>query len=401
MIRPSFEVVSQGEFRARRGRLVTAHGVIETPTFMPVATYGAIRLLDYDDMRRLGAQIVLGNALHLEFTAGADRIKNFGGLAKYIGWNGPTLTDSGGYQISYMWKSGTHSLESGTRTHSTSSPIRKIDDNGVTVRNTWTKQFVKLTPEIAMEWQADIGADIVMAFDQPTFDTDSIDNARASLLRSHKWTMASYTHWNRLTESNRAPAYQTFFPIIQGGRYRELRRESAEMMCNLDTLGIAIAGESIGIDPDVSAETLSFVTDIVPRSKPLYGMGLGGGPEGFIKAVKEGLDMFDNTSPTRMGRCGLAFISPSAGGCVQNKYRMSLRKGSLRDSDLPIDASCSCFVCNTYSKGYLKHLFSIGEGTGARLVTYHNLHYMEELGALIRQSIEDNTFSAFYKMWLE
>lgn len=401
MIRPSFEIVSQGDFRARRGRLMTAHGVIETPTFMPVATYGAIRLLDFDDMQRIGAQIVLGNAMHLEFTAGASRIKNFGGLANFIGWDGPTLTDSGGYQVSYMWKSGTHSLQSGTRTHSTSSPIKKIDDNGVTVRNTWTKQFVKLTPEIAMEWQADIGADIVMAFDQPTFDTDSIDKARASLLRSHKWTMTSHTHWNRLQESNRAPAYQTFFPIIQGGRYRELRRESAEMMCDLSTLGIAIAGESIGIDPDVSSETLSFVTDIVPRSKPLYGMGLGGGPEGFIKAVKEGLDMFDNTSPTRMGRCGLAFISPFAGGCVKNKYRTSLRKGSLRNSDVPIDASCSCFVCNNYSKGYLKHLFSIREGTGARLVTYHNLHYMEELGALIRQSIETDTFSAFCKMWLE
>lgn len=401
MQEPFFTVLKSTEFRARRGRLRTAHGCIETPTFMPVATYGSIRLLDFEDMKRLGAQIVLGNSLHLEFTIGSERIKKFGGLSKFTGWNGPTLTDSGGYQVSYMWKSGTHSLDLGDRIHSQTSPIKKIDDKGVVVRNIWTGQTVKITPEMAMEWQADIGADIVMAFDQPTFDTDSIDKARISLSRSHDWTMASYSHWLKLKGEGRAPVGQIFFPIIQGGRHRELRMESAEKMCSINPQGIAVAGESIGINPDISAETINFITDVIPFNIPLYGMGLGGGPEGYLKAVKEGLDMFDNTSPSRLGRCGLAFISPQAGGRVINKFRISLKKGINRDKDEPIDSACNCYVCKTHSRGYIKHLFNIGEGTGARLLTYHNLYFMESLGASVRSAIETNTFGLLCKSWLD
>jgi queuine tRNA-ribosyltransferase len=344
---------------------------------------------------------MVGMVLHLEFTAGSARIKQFGGLSKFIGWCGPTFTDSGGYQVSYMWKSGTHSLDGGSRAHSPTSPIRKIDKNGVLVRNTWTGQSVVVTPEMAMEWQADIGADIVMAFDQPTFDTDSLGSARVSLSRSHDWTAASFSRWLELKDEGRAPLNQIFFPIIQGGRFRELRRQSAEEMCSLDTLGIAIAGESIGIDPDISAETVSHVADIILSHKPLYGMGLGGGPEGFLKAVREGLDMFDNTSPTRLGRCGLAFISPDVGGRVSNKFRISLKKGANRDSEIPIDSSCVCPVCAQYSRAYIKHLFNIGEGTGARLVSYHNLFFMEKLGELVRNAIETNSFGSLYKRWID
>jgi queuine tRNA-ribosyltransferase len=396
----AFTLLHATEFRARRGRLNTAHGSIETPTFMPVATFGAIRLLDSEDMRRIGTQIILGNTLHLESTVGATRIKHLGGLSKFMGWNGPTLTDSGGYQVSYMWKSGTHSLEHGNRAHTIASPIKKIDNKGVTVKNIWTGQSVKITPETAMEWQADIGADIVMAFDKPTFDTDSFDKARESVLCSHDWTLSSYAHWLKLKDEGLAPTYQMFFPIIQGGRYRELRRESAEKMCSLNTMGIAIAGESIGIDPDISAETINYVTDIIPSDKPLYGMGLGGGPEGFLKAVRAGLDMFDNTSPTRLGRCGYAFISPDSGGCSTNKFRESIKKGHNKDSNAPVDSSCDCCVCKNYTRGYLKHLFSIGETTGARLLTYHNLYFMETLGASVRHAIETSGFETLYKTWL-
>lgn len=400
MEKPFFTLLKSGEFRTRRGQLVTAHGSIETPTFMPVATYGAIRLLDFEDIKRLGAQIVLGNTLHLESTVTSARIKNFGGLAKFTGWGGPTLTDSGGYQVSYMWQSGTHSSEGEARNLSADSPIKKIDEKGVVVKNVWTGQTMKITPETAMEWQADIGADIVMAFDQPTFDTDSIEDARISVSRSHNWTTASYDHWMKLKSEGRTPEGQVFFPIIQGGRYKELRRESALRMCSLDTKGIAIAGESIGIDPDISAETISYVADIIPLDKPLYGMGLGGGPEGFLKAVKEGLDMFDNTSPTRLGRCGIAFISPPAGGNKKNKFRFSIKKGVHRDSDMPIDPYCECYACKNYTRGYLKHLFNIGESTGARLLTYHNLYFMEHLGFLVRSSIESDSFGALYNKWL-
>jgi len=280
------------------------------------------------------------------------------------------------------------------------SKFGKITPKGVVIKNTWTGQAVRVTPEIAMQWQADIGADIVMAFDRPTFDADSPAAARASLSLSHDWTARSYSHWQGLKSDGHAPGWQMFFPIIQGGRSRELRRESAEMMCALDTPGVAIAGESIGIDPDVTVETLGYVADIIPFDKPLYGMGLGGGPEGFLKAVRQGLDMFDNTSPSRLGRCGLAFISPSAGGRPANKFRESIKKGRQKDSGDPVDSSCDCYVCRQYSRGYIKHLFNIGEGAGARLLTYHNLHFMEALGAVVRRAIETGTFGELYKEWL-
>lgn len=401
MMEIGFSVLKSDKSRARRGQFITAHGIIETPTFMPVATYGSIRLLDFEDLKRIGSQIVLGNTLHIESTVTSARVKEFGGLAKFTGWNGPTLTDSGGYQVSYMWKSGTHSADGGDRTLNESSPIQKIDNKGVSVRNSWTGQKMRITPEKAMEWQADIGADIVMAFDRPTFDTDSLENASTSVALSHNWTIRSYQHWLKLKEKGDAPDYQMFFPIIQGGRFRELRRESAELMCSLDTVGIAIAGESIGIDPDISAETIRYISDIIPYSKPLYGMGLGGGPEGFLKAVREGLDMFDNTSPTRLGRCGYAFISPYEGGSKANKFRLYLKKGAHRDSKAPIDHTCDCYVCKNYSRGYIKHLFSIGEATAGRLVTSHNLYFMEKLGREVRKSIESESFDELCNLWLK
>jgi queuine tRNA-ribosyltransferase len=396
----NFEPIQNGDGRARVGRLNTAHGIVETPTFMPVATYGAARLLDSNDVIKVGARILLGNSLHLHFTAGSRRIRDFGGLARFIGWERPTLTDSGGYQVSYMWKSGTHSLEGGARGHSSSSPITRIDDAGTTVRNTWTGENVRVTPETAMRWQADIGADIVMAFDQPTFDTDSHEDAIRSLTRSHDWTIRSLTHWRMLQAEGIAPDYQDFFPIVQGGRHRDLRRTSAELMCSLGTTGVAIAGESIGIDPDISAETLSWMSDIVPSDMPIYGMGLGGGPEGFLKAVAQGMDIFDNTSPTRLGRCGIAYISPRAGGTSANKFRVTIRKGASRDSQEPVDPHCACPTCTTYTRGYIKHLFNVNEGTGARLLSFHNLFFMEALGRGIREAICEGRFDAFYSTWL-
>jgi queuine tRNA-ribosyltransferase len=400
MAESAFRISHRSHRNSRRGYLTTAHGVIDTPTYMPVATYGALRLLDMQDLRSTQSQIVLGNALHLHFTAGATRIKQLGGLARFIGWAGPTLTDSGGYQISYMWRSGTHAMDNGRREHGKGSPVRKISDDGAVIQNVWTHEYVQITPELAMEWQADIGADIVMALDQPTFDTDNMTAARESLRRSHLWTVRSKAHWDALHSRGLAPASQMFFPIIQGGRTPALRRDSARFIADLGTVGIAIAGESIGIDPDVSAETISIVSDLLPTDKPLYGMGLGGGPEGFIKAVAQGLDMFDNTSPTRLGRCGIAFFSPASGGSTRNKFRFSLKKGRNRDDDRPIDLECNCHVCQSYTRAYLKHLLNIGESTGARLLSYHNVYFMEALGQAIRMAIEHDEFESLFAKWL-
>lgn len=397
----SFEIIAKGPEQARVGVLRTPHGDVPTPTYMPVGTYGPVRLLDSDDLRQVGATMVLGNALHLDQTVGAEAVRNLGGLAKMTAWNGPTLTDSGGYQVSYMWRSGTHSLENGERSHSNKSPIQKITDEGAKVRSLTTGASYLLSPEKAMEVQADIGADIVMAFDQPTFDTDTLESATASLIRTHQWIRRSKVRWDQMVQEGRASPGQQFFPIIQGGRHTALRRESTQFSLALETPGIAIAGESIGISPEISAETINSVRDLLPTEKPLYAMGLGGGPEGFLAAASCGMDMFDNTSPTRMARCGLALLYPEDGGTAKNKFRTNLKAGKYLTDQNPISPSCSCHVCRQYTRAYIRHLLKISEPLGMRLVTLHNVHLMCNLGVSIRSAIMEGTFAHLKRHWLE
>lgn len=396
----SFKVLAQGPGHARTGRLITPHGEVPTPTYMPVGTYGPVRLLDAQELREAGSSLVLGNALHLEQTIGSETIRELGGLARFTGWDGPTLTDSGGYQVSFMWKSGTHSLEDGKRTHSSESPIVKITDEGAKVRSLIDGSTFMLSPEKSMEIQAAIGADVVMTFDQPTFDTDSLEEAKKTLKRTHDWILRSKRRWDELVSEGEVDADRMFFTIVQGGRHRELRRESAQFSVDLDTPGIAVAGESIGMDPAVSAETILAVRDLLPLDKPLYTMGLGGGPEGFFEAVACGMDMFDNTSPTRMARCGLALLYPEDGGTRSNKFRMNLKSGKHATDQNPISSVCACRVCQTHTRAYIRHLLKISEPLGMRLVTFHNVHLMCNLGAQIRAAIEAGTFEQLKAKWL-
>lgn len=396
-----FKIISPRETDLPRAAVVeTEHGPVLTPTYMPVGTFGSVKLLDAEELRSAGASILLANGFHLESTARASLINKMGGLAKFTGWNCPTLTDSGGYQVSYMWRSGTHSLENGERKHKSDSPIEKITDEGARVRSLTTGERYWLTPERAMEIQALIAADIVMAFDQPTFDTDSLETAQTSMRRAHDWIVRSKVYWEDLKEKGIAPYWQTFFPIIQGGRHVELRKESARFAVDLGTEGLAIAGESIGILPTVTAETLDMVREILPTNKPLYAMGLGGGPEGFFEAVLRGVDMFDNTSPTRIGRCGLAFICPDQGGTAENHFRMDVTKSRYNEDSLPIDSNCGCKTCLIYTRAYLYHLFQVKDPLGMRLVSYHNVWFMCNLGRMIRESIMSGSFQKLYNSWL-
>jgi queuine tRNA-ribosyltransferase len=396
----SFRVTYRSAGYARCGVLETRHGTIQTPTFMPVGTYGAVRLTSVHELREAGAQIILGNAYHLHATAGADRIHDLGGLARFCGWNGPTLTDSGGYQVSYMWNSGTHSVQGGQRIHSHKSPIRKITEDGALVKNIITGEEFLYGPEFAMEVQSKIGADIVMPFDQPTFDTDDYDAASQTLERSHRWTKRSKEHWEWLKEKGKAPEYQAFFPIIQGGRHEGLRRDSAGFSTSIAETGIAIAGESIGIDPEISEQTLRLVRNLLPLDRPLYAMGLGGGPEGFFRGVLQGVDMFDNTSPTRLGRCGLALVSPEGGSKRANRFRISLRQSQHKSSEIPIDEGCQCRVCRSHSRAYIHHLLKIGESLGARLICFHNVYFMHDLGRAIQNAIRTGNLEKLYERWM-
>lgn len=410
---------------ARAGLLETAHGPVLTPTYMPVGTYGPVKLLDVDELRACGAQVVLGNSLHLHTTATSELVRQMGGLAKFTSWGGPTLTDSGGYQVSFMWRSGTHVGEAATpgegteegspaaagnagageaatreRKHHAQSPVEGITEEGAKMRSVISGERWMLSPERAMEIQADIGADMVMAFDQPTFDTDSLAAAQETLARTHRWERRSIEHWKRLKAEGRAPAGQEFFPIIQGGSHRELRRESTQHLLDYGTTGIAIAGESIGISPAITAKTLEMVRDLVPAEKPFYAMGLGGGPEGFFEAVLRGVDMFDNTSPTRLGRCGFGYLSPEAGGAPKNHYRVALKKAAHRTAEGPIDPTCGCKTCRQYSRAYLRHLFRIEDPLGMRLVSFHNVWFMCQLSREIHAALLAGKFTELYRRWV-
>ncbi len=405
---------------ARAGVLETAHGPVLTPTYMPVGTYGPVKLLDVDELRACGAQVVLGNSLHLHTTASSELVKAMGGLAKFTSWGGPTLTDSGGYQVSFMWRSGTHSGDEAAggeaekadetkavgeaanreRKHHAQSPVEGIVEEGAKMRSVVSGERWMLSPERAMEIQADIGADMVMAFDQPTFDTDSLEAAKETLARTHRWERRSFEHWKKLKAEGRAPAGQEFFPIIQGGSHRELRRESTQHLLDFATTGIAIAGESIGISPAITAATLEMVRDLVPAEKPFYAMGLGGGPEGFFEAVRRGVDMFDNTSPTRLGRCGFGYLSPEAGGNPKNHYRVALKKAAHRSDAGPIDPTCGCKACRQYSRAYLRHLFRIEDPLGMRLVSFHNVWFMCALSREIHAALLAGKFEELYRRWV-
>lgn len=397
----NFEILARDEFsHARVGQLVTEHGIVQTPTYMAVGTYGPVRTLDVCDLLETNNQVVLGNTFHLESTIGSHLIKDIGGLAAFTGWNGPTLTDSGGYQVSYMWGSGTHSGDEGERKLKENSPIVRITKEGAVVRNIHTGQKFLLSPERSMEIQANLSADIVMAFDRPIYDSDSYEGATETLSLSHHWTDLSFKHWNKLKSNGRAPSWQEFFPIIQGGQFRDLRRRSAEHCVSLDSFGLAVAGESIGINPHISEQTLEMIDGFVPRTKVLYAMGLGGGPEGFLRAVRCGVDLFDNTSPTRLGRCGLALVTPQSGGNIDNKFRINLKKGRFRADDSPLDTSCKCKVCSTHTKSYIRHCLKIEDPLGMRLLSHHNLYFMNNLGCQIRDSISQGTFESLFRLWL-
>jgi queuine tRNA-ribosyltransferase len=398
-----FEVIAcDPRSRARTGRLQTAHGSIMTPTFMPVGTQATVKTLDPEDLRRCGAQIILSNAYHLYLSPGAQLIKDMGGLATFMNWNAPTLTDSGGYQVSYMWnKASTNNTTNGDIAEEKSVVgITNITDDAITAVSYRDGSKHILTPEKSIEIQNLLGADIIMAFDQPTLDHGTREEAELSLKRTMDWAARSKKRWLELEEEHHNAYPQQLFGIIQGGRYKDLRQESAQFTVNLDFPGIAIAGETIGINPQVTSEALDMVEESIPRDKPYYAMGLGGGPEGFFVAVARGIDMFDNTSVSRMARTGLLFLSPANGGNTLNKFRLDITKSASRMDMLPIDPECDCYTCMNFTRAYLHHLFKVKELLAYRLATIHNVRFMLRLGELMRDSIQKGMFTSLQSSWL-
>ena len=356
---------------ARRGELHTAHGTVQTPTFMPVGTSGAVKALTSDDLDAIGAEIILGNTYHLYLRPGTTIIKNQGGLAAFSGWKKPTLTDSGGFQV--------FSLQD----------ISKITDDGVEFQSHHDGSRHFFTPEIVVQIQHDIGADIIMAFDQCVSYPADYAEAEVGVRRTHEWAKQCATTHAALSPDDRWPV--RLFGIVQGSTYSDLRTVSARQMVDLDFSGNAIGGLSVGEPKEEMVGILAHTIPYLPHEKPRYLMGVGY-PEDILMAVSYGIDMFDCVLPTRNARTGAVFTSEG---------QIVYRNAEYADDDRPLDPNCDCRVCKRYSRAYLRHLFNQSEITGMVLASYHSCYFYQNLMRGIRRAIEENRFESFRRDFLE
>jgi queuine tRNA-ribosyltransferase len=345
---------------ARRGRLHTPHGAVETPVFMPVGTYGTVKAMTPEELEGLGAQIVLGNTFHLMLRPGPAVIAAHGGLHGFMHWTRPILTDSGGFQVFSLQK------------------LRRIDEEGVRFRSPIDGAAIHLTPEGSMDVQSALGSDIAMAFDDCTPWPATHEAARASMERSMRWALRSRDHYARIG----APG--GLFGIVQGGMYADLRRESLAALQALDLPGLAIGGLAVGEPEAERLAVLDGVLPLMPTDRPRYLMGVGK-PEDILAAVARGVDMFDCVIPTRHARNGHLFTSTGV---------INIRNAAWQDERGPIDPECPCYTCRHYSRAYLRHLDRCNEILGSRLNTIHNLHFYLRLMSDIRQAIEAGRFAA-------
>ncbi len=343
--------------RARAGRARTSRGDYETPCFMPVGTRGAIRYLSADDYRSVGARIVLGNTYHLMLRPGADLVAEMGGLGRFAGWDGLTLTDSGGFQVFSLGP--------------------KIDDDGVTFKSTYDGDLVRFTPEHAIEVQQLIGADIQMVLDVCPALPSPPDVIDLALRRTAEWAQRARDHHSR--------SDQSLFGIVQGGISPELRERSAKYTAGLDFDGYGIGGLSVGETRAEMIPALDAATAHLPANRPRYLMGVGD-PASLVEAVALGVDQFDCVMQTRLGRHGTALTTT---GKVHMKNLRHAR------DDSPLDSACVCAVCARHSRAYIRHLFQTGEPTAARLLSYHNVAWTISLMSSMRTAIKDGSFPAF------
>lgn len=362
-----YELIKQcRQTGARRGRLHTPHGIIETPIFMPVGTQATVKAMTPEELKEIGAQIILSNTYHLHMRPGEKLIEKAGGLHKFMNWDRPILTDSGGFQVFSL------------------SDLRDIKEEGVTFKShiDGSKHFI--SPEKAIEIENALGADIIMAFDEcPPYPAD-YDYTKKSLYMTIRWA-------ERCKAAHRNTEKQALFGIIQGGMYKDLREEAVREMVKLDFPGYSIGGLSIGEPKPIMYEVLDWTTHLMPENKPRYLMGVGS-PDALIEGVIRGIDMFDCVLPTRIARNGTVFTS---------RGKVVVRNAEYAEDFRPLDEECDCYACRNYSRAYIRHLFKAKEILAARLATIHNLRFLLKLMENIRQAIMEDSLLEFKKEFFE
>lgn len=348
---------------ARRGRLHTPHGVIETPIFMPVGTHGALKAMTPAQVEDTGAQIILSNTYHLHLKPGESLVKKAGGLHRFMNWKKPILTDSGGFQVFSL-------------------PKKRIGEEGVHFRHELTGEEIFLGPEEAMQIQNDLGADIIMAFDECIPYPATHEYSAKSIKKTLRWAENCLKHHNRQD--------QALFGIVQGSVYPDLRKECAEQLTKMDFPGYAVGGVSVGEGLELLKKVVDYTAPFLPENKPRYLMGVGL-PEDILESIERGMDMFDCVIPTRYARSATVFTSRGKLRLTNREYRRDL---------FPVDPACDCYCCKNFSRAYLHHLFNANEILSATLSAIHNVHFYLNMVAGARKAIEDDDFSAFKEDFL-
>lgn len=364
-----YELIKKDKYtNARVGVIHTASGDIPTPIFMPVGTVGTVKTMTVDDLKEMGARIILGNTYHLYLKPGMDIMKKSGGLHKFMNWDGPILTDSGGFQVFSL------------------ADNRKISEDGVMFRShiDGSKHF--FTPEKSIEIQNDIHSDIMMSFDECVDANASYDYVKNSMERTLRWAKRGLDYH----KANSHPD-QSLFGIVQGGMFKDLREISARETVAMDFDGYSIGGLSVGETKEEMIDILNFTTPLLPEDKPRYNMGVGT-PDYLFESFEAGIDMADCVLPTRIARNGTALTSEG---------RVVIKNATYKEDFSPLDPECDCYTCSNYSRAYLRHLVNAKEILGARLLSYHNLYFLLKMCENIREAIMNDTFLDYKKEFYE
>lgn len=449
----NFKIIAK-EGAARVGVLKTPHGIVETPVFMPVGTQGTVKALTPDDLKDLGAQIILGNTYHLNLRPTSEVIKKLGGLHKFMGWDGPILTDSGGFQVfslGAMIEHGikkvvapreqadilrSHKGDEGSLANASKSSnklrdssavpqndralLSRITENGVEFKSHLDGAVHMLTPEKSIEIQLNLGSDIILVLDELVSPLHGESYVAQSLQRTHRWELRSLKYYSNNVKKNREKRGM-IFGILQGVDDKTIRQQEASWIAKQDFDGVSIGGsfgtsplwsESGSVIPDLNREseinwastksiekTMSWVTPLLPPDWPRHALGIGEIVDLFL-CIEKGVDMFDCVSPTRRARNGSLYISPKSGGKLANKFVLNIQNAQFLLDAKPIDPGCSCYTCRNFSRAYLRHLFLAKELLFYRLASIHNLYFVVDLVKKIRQAIIDKQFSKLKKKWL-
>lgn len=422
-----FEIISKDKkSRARIGKIITPHGVIETPAFTPVGTQASVKSLTPKDLSEIGTQMFFGNTYHLHLRPGEDIVDKFGGLAEFMGWHGPTITDSGGFQVFSLAKKKMSSevahnnflargakktsptpiskFASSRGENSAGSPrfpgaedsptLVKITDNGVTFRSHLDGSIHEFSPEKSIEIQQKIGADIILCFDECPAYPATFEEAERAMNRTHSWAKRCFEYFKKSKNKKN----QALYGIVQGSVYKDLRRQSAEFISSIPFDGIAIGGVAVGESKDEMKKAVDASIPYLPDEKPRHLLGVGE-IDDIFEIIERGIDTFDCVIPTRLGRTGFVFVPPDTGN-IKNRFRIDITKSIFSKDKNPIDRNCDCYVCNNFTRGYINHLFRAKELLGYRLASYHNIYFINNLIEDIRSEIIGGNFLKMKKKWL-